>query len=256
MAIAQAKHDPSMDELLASIRRIISDDEETADGNAPAAPVAADTELTWDSQPKPVAPDPELTWDSPPKSEQASGDLGGLDPDLLPDLIEQSIREAFPTAAQSHWDDTAMEAFQAALVSDEDDEGDADEAPDHDEPVPADWDDELDTDADAFDLSDDLIAGLNDHHLAEDFEDETPAPDLAVDREEIRRLLSERASQSIGTAFDSLARTMEVKPDRTLEDVVQDCLRPLLRAWLDDNLPGLVERMVQHEIDRVARKSR
>ena len=43
--------------------------------------------------------------------------------------------------------------------------------------------------------------------------------------------------------------------DRTLEDIVRDVLRPMLRAWLDENLPSLVEREVQAEIARVAREA-
>ena len=39
--------------------------------------------------------------------------------------------------------------------------------------------------------------------------------------------------------------------DRTLEDIVRETLRPLLQAWLDDNLPALVERLVRAEIARV-----
>jgi cell pole-organizing protein PopZ len=40
---------------------------------------------------------------------------------------------------------------------------------------------------------------------------------------------------------------------RTLEDLVQDMLRPMLKGWLDENLPGMVERLVRAEIERVAR---
>jgi cell pole-organizing protein PopZ len=43
--------------------------------------------------------------------------------------------------------------------------------------------------------------------------------------------------------------------ERTLEDIVRDTLRPLLQAWLDENLPPLVERLVQAEIARVAREA-
>jgi uncharacterized protein len=39
--------------------------------------------------------------------------------------------------------------------------------------------------------------------------------------------------------------------DRTLEDIVRDLLRPLLQAWLDEHLPGIVERLVREEIARV-----
>ncbi len=42
---------------------------------------------------------------------------------------------------------------------------------------------------------------------------------------------------------------------RTLEDIVSDVLRPLLQTWLDENLPPLVERLVQAEITRVAREA-
>jgi cell pole-organizing protein PopZ len=33
-------------------------------------------------------------------------------------------------------------------------------------------------------------------------------------------------------------------------------LRPMLKAWLDDNLPGIVERLVRQEIERMARGQR
>ncbi|XBY46276.1 DUF2497 domain-containing protein [Methyloraptor flagellatus] len=40
---------------------------------------------------------------------------------------------------------------------------------------------------------------------------------------------------------------------RTLEDLVQDMLRPMLKGWLDQNLPTMVERLVRAEIERVSR---
>ncbi len=40
---------------------------------------------------------------------------------------------------------------------------------------------------------------------------------------------------------------------RTLDDLVEDMLRPMLKSWLDDNLPSLVERLVRAEIERVSR---
>jgi uncharacterized protein len=39
---------------------------------------------------------------------------------------------------------------------------------------------------------------------------------------------------------------------RTLEDIVRDMMRPLLQAWLDQHLPGLVERLVREEIARLS----
>ena len=39
--------------------------------------------------------------------------------------------------------------------------------------------------------------------------------------------------------------------ERTLEDIVREMLRPLLQGWLDEHLPGIVERLVREEIARV-----
>jgi cell pole-organizing protein PopZ len=43
--------------------------------------------------------------------------------------------------------------------------------------------------------------------------------------------------------------------DRTLEAIVREALRPMLQAWLDENLPGVVERLVREEIARAAREA-
>jgi cell pole-organizing protein PopZ len=69
-------------------------------------------------------------------------------------------------------------------------------------------------------------------------------------------LLSPSSSAAISTAFNSLATTVLTENARTLEDIVKDMLRPLLKQWLEDNLPGLVERLVRAEIERVSRGGR
>ena len=43
---------------------------------------------------------------------------------------------------------------------------------------------------------------------------------------------------------------------RTLEDVVRELLRPLLKQWLDENLPGIVQQTVDKEVERIARGGR
>ncbi|MFD1301166.1 PopZ family protein [Methylobacterium marchantiae] len=67
------------------------------------------------------------------------------------------------------------------------------------------------------------------------------------------RLISAVTDASVGHAFQLLAGTMVSQNARTIEDMVQDMLRPMLKSWLDDNLPGMVERLVRAEIERVAR---
>lgn len=66
-------------------------------------------------------------------------------------------------------------------------------------------------------------------------------------------LMSQEASAAVDAAFSSLAHTVLLHNARTLDDVVKELLRPMLKAWLDDNLPSLVERLVRMEIERVSR---
>jgi cell pole-organizing protein PopZ len=82
---------------------------------------------------------------------------------------------------------------------------------------------------------------------------ETPAYSEAPTGE---GLLSVETNAAVTAAFGSLATTMLTENSRTIEDLVREMLRPMLKAWLDDNLPGMVERMVRAEIDRVARGGR
>jgi cell pole-organizing protein PopZ len=68
-----------------------------------------------------------------------------------------------------------------------------------------------------------------------------------------RGLISPATSAAVDSAFNTLAQTVLVPNARTLEDLVREMLRPMLKAWLDDNLPSLVERLVRAEIERVSR---
>ena len=67
-------------------------------------------------------------------------------------------------------------------------------------------------------------------------------------------LLSPRTSAAVDTAFSSLSQTVLSQSPRTLEDLVRDMLRPMLKEWLDANLPHMVERLVRAEIERVSRR--
>lgn len=80
-----------------------------------------------------------------------------------------------------------------------------------------------------------------------------PAPQPGLD---MAQLLSDQASNSVASAFGQLANTVLTNNARTLEDLVKDMLKPMLKSWLDDNLPAMVERLVRAEIERVARGGR
>ncbi|MGO4565524.1 PopZ family protein [Rhizobium sp. 2YAF20] len=69
-------------------------------------------------------------------------------------------------------------------------------------------------------------------------------------------LLSEAAGEQIARSFGELAAAIDGSERRSLDEIAQDMLRPMLQDWLDDNLPTLVERLVREEIERVARGPR
>jgi cell pole-organizing protein PopZ len=86
----------------------------------------------------------------------------------------------------------------------------------------------------------------------------SPAPAPSPRREPMRedRLLSAHSTAAVSSAFNSLAATVLSEHSRTLEDIVKEMMRPMLKDWLDENLPSLVERIVRAEIERVARGGR
>lgn len=70
-------------------------------------------------------------------------------------------------------------------------------------------------------------------------------------------LLSERSAQAVQAAFGRLGGGgVSGVSDRQVDDMAREMLRGMLKSWLDQNLPGLVERLVREEIERVARKGR
>jgi uncharacterized protein len=69
-------------------------------------------------------------------------------------------------------------------------------------------------------------------------------------------LLSEATGAQVARSFGELAAAVDGSQRRSLDEIAQDMLRPMLQEWLDDNLPTLVERLVREEIERVARGPR
>lgn len=69
-------------------------------------------------------------------------------------------------------------------------------------------------------------------------------------------LMSDAAGAQVSRSFEELAAMVDGGPRRSLDELAQEMLRPMLQEWLDDNLPTLVERLVREEIERVARGPR
>ena len=71
-------------------------------------------------------------------------------------------------------------------------------------------------------------------------------------------LMSPETINAANSSFNQLADTLMARAlgERSIEDMTQDLLKGMLRSWLDAHLPGLVEKLVREEIERVARRGR
>jgi cell pole-organizing protein PopZ len=212
--------EPTMEEILASIRRIIADDDSSKPPRStdavtvPAPPAAA-------QRPEPVAPAPAPA--PPPRPEPALrqaeidamlSNLNGSPPrkeepapkeELAPDILELTESMATRSEPPPNGGFRTIDG-QSDVVFDE--------RPFEHDPVP---------------------------------------PPRRPSTPEAETLISASTTAAIDSAFNTLAHTVLVQNARTLEDLVREMLRPMLKNWLDDNLPGLVERLVRAEIERVSR---
>ncbi len=77
----------------------------------------------------------------------------------------------------------------------------------------------------------------------------------------VERLVSEETFAASTAALSQLSRTMRKDKDvqigggRMVEDLVREALEPMLKAWLDANLQEIVERLVRQEIERMVRRA-
>jgi cell pole-organizing protein PopZ len=82
-----------------------------------------------------------------------------------------------------------------------------------------------------------------------------PTPEPAPAAEEAP-LLSDQADEAVSAAFEALSTSLALQSSELAENAAREILRPLLKTWLDENLPSMVERLVRAEIQRVARGGR
>jgi cell pole-organizing protein PopZ len=69
-------------------------------------------------------------------------------------------------------------------------------------------------------------------------------------------IVSPATDAAVATSFNTLFASQLLPSPEMLAELARDMLRPMLKAWLDDNLPVMVERLVRAEIERVARGGR
>ena len=245
-----------MEEILASIRRIIADDEAKPAAAEKAAPPPPGPQP---SSPPPPSPSPAAAAAKPEKPAPAPAARAPVAP---PPAAPAPAKAAAPIAPPP-----------APAVSNSQDDIDAllnglDEATTPEEIRPA--APEPEPEADVLDLTDEMAlpdpapqAAFRKVEPPDDLEftetaAKAPLRDMAFDLPppspmDSPPILSRSTVSAVESAFNSLAHTVLSNNARTLEDLVKEMLRPMLKSWLDDNLPRLVERIVKAEIERVSR---
>lgn len=78
----------------------------------------------------------------------------------------------------------------------------------------------------------------------------------AMSDDTTEEILAETTATVASKAFQSLSQSVRISrgEGRTLEDIVIDLLKPMVKEWLDANLPQIVEEKVEEEVQRVARR--
>jgi cell pole-organizing protein PopZ len=204
-----------MEEILASIRRIISDEPHKAAPTSPAQVASTPAAAPAVAAPAPLVDEDDEVMDLTPKPR-------ALEPHFIADdPVDNDVSFEEPAAPKSQDDIDALMADEqpAAVV-----------AP----PAPA-----------AAPVVAPAPVAVPMHAAA-------PAP-ASMDS---HRLLSTETDRATTQAFASLASTILSREARTLEDLMQEMMRPMIKTWLDDNLPTVVERLVKAEIERVSRGGR
>jgi len=214
-----APKEPSMDEILSSIRQIIADDDASAVRKPAVPPPAPPRSFA------PVPPRPDPVFEPEPEPLALSS--------------EQILRE---TAAE---DDSGPGISFSNLLGNEmpglanlvdPDDIAFDTAP---EPVPA-----------------PRPAPAYERPRAAPVSHAAPLPDPRLTTDMAEQLLEPTAQSIIGRSFAKLTNMSTVGSNVTIEDMMREMLRPMLKEWLDENLPAVVERMVEQEISRVSRGGR
>jgi uncharacterized protein len=223
MAQTAKAQEPSMEEILASIRRIIADDESKVRPPETLRPAPAAAPA------RPAAP--------PPQAPEAVAPVRAVSPPPQPAASQDEI-------------DAMLSGIDAAAQQSNGKASD-------------------DGIADVLDLTESMAAPAPqppvfrtvesepDVFFGEAAEPPPPAPPMEEPRPARApaesALMSSSTSAAVDAAFNTLAHTVLTQNARTLEDLVTEMMRPMLKTWLDDNLPGLVERVVRAEIERVSR---
>lgn len=238
MSEDKGQQEPSMEDILASIRRILSEDDGKKGGDI--APAAEPAPVKAAPKPPPVEAKPAPP---PPPPPPAPEPLPEFEPEPMPEFEPEPEPEPIALLPED-------------MVMEDEPEDDFEEAED-----------------DVLDLTD-AMAFQPPAPKPDPFEDFPPLPpepeprpvfEMTPPPEEPEPVsgeaLLDRTTQDVSEqAFASLASVLARRNigvgqlGVTLEELVRELLRPILKAWLDENLPGIVERIVEREVERIVNR--
>lgn len=201
----QTEEEPSIEEILDSIRQIISedDDEEGEEAIDTPEPAKEPEEETAPNVPLDQSAVDEIDFDAP-------------EPEVTPEPEPEPTPEPEP-------------------------EPEPEVTP---EPEPE--DDVLEL-VDRVDETDQMDVDLRDEEVSEP----QPAPEPV---EESDIFTSKAETAAVGAITQLVKKTAVERGGVTLEEIVRSELKPMLRDWLDNNLPSLIERLVSEELERVSNR--
>ncbi len=227
----EAHKEPTMEEILASIRKIISDDE--------ASPAAA-------TPVQPVEPSAESSEEESFESLELADADESVDEDMFGD--EEDAFEAEFDSFETEDDDPVGDApsFEEMLgaaraVADQPEESEAEAPEARFEPEPRpDFKPEPEPAAPAPEP----VAASVEEDMA------------SSARYQQTTLTDDQTADAAAGALGKLISKMDMGGDNTIEGLVRELLKPMIKEWLDANLPKIVEEKVEAEVQRIARMAR
>jgi hypothetical protein len=235
----KTEEEPSIEEILDSIRQIISEDEEMEESDD-ASPAEADE--ADEAQPEPNA-EPEV--EAVPMDQSAIDDMDFDAPALEPNAEPESMEEDEDVLELTDLLNPEENAIDIDMV-----EGDDIEDP---EPImqPAAMSEpEPIVEPVAMPEPKPIVESVA---MPEPQPQPQPEPQSEPDADG-DALFTKAAEAAAVSAMSNLVRKTAVGSSITLEDIVRAELKPLLRDWLDKHLPIVIERLVKAELERVSKR--
>ncbi|RWK20049.1 MAG: DUF2497 domain-containing protein [Mesorhizobium sp.] len=258
---SSAQREPSMEEILASIRRIIEDSD-----TGRKQPAADSADLRQDLQPPAPTGEvdtfrSELNEESAPRKPvtlaEVQAQLAASDPAV-------ARVETRPEPIRTAPAPSTLAEVAARVAAEPDTQVAAASAPQSADTIVADWRREI-----AAVGGSSVKAKMTERPVETvpevEIDEEEPAAPTAeaavpgtvsapADLPPARpAILSEHAGRQVAAAFGELSDAFASRSKKTFDEMAEEMLRPMLQDWLDNNLPTLVERLVREEIERVAR---